>query len=189
MKETILIVAAIISFTIQANSQITKGNWMVGGNASFSTNNTSSLQGGDALNFQISPRIGYFLRNNFAMGIQFDYASQDLSNYTQSIRVGLIVKRFSLGPFVRYYFLNPEKQVNVFLEGNYSYGSYESKGYYLISNGRNNNYSLQAGTAIYFNSSVAIEFTLGYYLINDITYGYNNNGLSTGIGFQIHLEK
>ncbi|MDE3143471.1 MAG: hypothetical protein KGL19_04905 [Bacteroidota bacterium] len=183
MKKTILLIITAGFIFCNAYSQITKGNWMVGGSGSFSTKSNSSS------NIQFNPNIGYFFGNKFAAGLKFDFASQDLSNYVQSSSIGLIVKRFSAGPFVRYYFLDSEKSFNLFTEGNYSYGTYEMTGYYPISNGKNSIYSISMGSVIYFNSSVGIEFSIGYYNINDITLGVNNNGLQMGAGFQIHLEK
>ncbi len=49
-----------------------------------------------------------------------------------------------------------------------------------------------AGPVIFFNTSVGLEFLLGYSSsIEDIKDRYKNSiqGFQIGIGFQIHLEK
>ena len=189
MKKTVLLIITVSLIFCNANSQITKGNWMVGGSGSFSTNNVSATQS-QTTNIEIRPGIGYFIANKLAVGLKLSYISEDLSKFVQMTgSPGLTIHSLLIGPFARYYFLEPEKTVNFFAEANYSYGSYKSTGYYTISDGRSNDLSFALGSAIYFNSSVAIEFSLGYYSTHDITYGYNNNGLQMGIGFQIHLEK
>lgn len=189
MKKTILLIITAGFIFCNANSQITKGNWMVGGSGSFSTNNVSATRF-QTTNIEIKPSIGFFIATKLAAGLKFSYISEDLSKFAQMTgSPGLTVHSFLIGPFVRYYFLEPEKMVNFFAEANYSYGTYKSTGIFTISDGKSNDLSLALGSAIYFNSSVAIEFSLGYYSTHDVTYGYNNNGFQLGIGFQIYLEK
>ena len=170
-------------FLISAKAQITKGNWMVGGSASFLTSkivgtapNTAS---GNQNSLNINPGIGYFFINKFAGGIRV------LINY-ENVGVGssrISSTQYSLGPFARYYFLPKEKQVNIFSEVDYSYTVPAPHSQNQNSDG----YIIELGTAVYFNTSVGLEFTLQY------ANSKSNIGISKtfqiGLGFQIHLEK
>ena len=63
----------VIMGTAAVNGQITKGNWLVGGTGNFSSyENKSSSNGLENINkgfgINVSPNIGYFLANRFAVG-------------------------------------------------------------------------------------------------------------------------
>ena len=175
-KFIVLLLLACIACNI-TYCQITKGNWLVGGSANFSTIQYSS---GASLhykqtNFQISPTVGYFLKDKFAVGLRpsLSYGSNNLGNSSTVI---------TIGPFVRYYFLKPETIFNLFTEGSYKYGT--------ISRGqRLNTFSFAAGPVLYFNSSVGLEFTIGYSTTKVVGFTGSNNEMLAGIGFQFHLEK
>ena len=66
MKKTILLFLIASTFYNHANCQITEGNWLVGGNASFSQLKSSSTSAAKfkQTNFQITPLVGYFLKDN-----------------------------------------------------------------------------------------------------------------------------
>ena len=97
---------------------------------------------------------------------------------------------FGAGPFIRYYFLDKQKQINIFSDANISYSLLTSKN----TGGQTNkfktlDYSVSAGSVIFLNSAVGLEFILGYN--NASAYEYDSKGekFSFRIGFQIHLEK
>ena len=180
MKSIKLIFIAFILFTMSANAQITKNNWMVGGNGSF--NNTIVKDDDDntlgkGYGFRIYPNIGYFFIDKMAGGFKlgFNYGKTE----GNSSMVG-----YGLGPFVRYYFLNPDKRVNVFAEANYNY--YISKTQNFDAT-KGYNYNFKAGPEIFFNSSVGLEVTINYSSSN--INSLISNALSLEVGFQIHLEK
>ena len=87
------------------------------------------------------------------------------------------------GPFVRYYFMKPEKLVNFLVEANYSYYT-ESK-----ANSFNNNYGFKTGPVIFFNSSVGLEILASYNSSFISSGGYDLKEIKFGFGLQIHLEK
>jgi hypothetical protein len=101
MKTIKLFFIATILFTVSANSQITKGNWMVGGDASYDNSkvfDTNNEIIGSGNSIRIFPNIGYFIIDKFALGLNgnFNYGK---SNGSPS-NVG-----YGGGPFARYYFL------------------------------------------------------------------------------------
>lgn len=186
MKTCKLFFIATILCTISANAQITKGNWMVGGNGSFKNYKTTYLdnftqitQAGYALD--LSPNVGYFVVDNFSIG---GIVSFSFNNPSGSSNNSL---SFGLAPFVRYYFRKSDKIINPFLQGSYSFNRSKIQsggGYYKSSE-----YSLKGGSAFFLNSSVALEITIEY---NSSINNVNNNqydNFTTGIGLQIHLEK
>ncbi|MFK5108799.1 hypothetical protein ACI394_30215, partial [Klebsiella pneumoniae] len=61
-----------------SNAQITKGNWLVGGSGSLRSINTSNSSPGIStsskrLDIIISPSIGYFIIDKFALGLRASY--------------------------------------------------------------------------------------------------------------------
>lgn len=187
-KNKILFLLIILFCQLTAHSQIIKGNWMVGGNASFNSDKIHSTNV-TTTNIQLSPGIGYFIWDKFSAGLKLDIAFQK-EGYPSSSNTGYIhTNHLIAGPFVRYYFLNEEKLLNLFVEGNYAYGKYKTSGYYSVSDGRTSKYSFLAGPVVYFTNNVGLEFTVGYYNNQDITAHTANNGFQMGIGLQVHLER
>jgi hypothetical protein len=195
----LLTIFTLLFFSITAKSQLDKGVWLVGGNGNFSSSsgmvtNTLGIQKSTYTNIALSPNVGYFIIDKLAGGLRARFSS-DKYKYGEVINGGIPVasggvsniKRFDIGPFVRYYFLNKEKQSNIFAEINYLYGYINIK----PEKGSSNTFSFNAGPVIYFNSSVGIEFTLGYISKIEKIKGVREetkNSFQAGIGLQIHLE-
>ena len=182
MQKTILFILIILSTSNTAYNQITKGNWLVGGSASFSrlqSSSTATLQFKQT-NIQISPLVGYFAEDKFAIGIKpsIIYGSNTIANSSTIINVG---------PFVRYYLLKSENIFNFFTEGGYSYGNNTGKG--QGTGQKLNTLSFSGGPVLYFNSSVGLEFIIAYSTTKVVGFSGNNNEIKFGVGFQFHLEK
>lgn len=191
-KSLLLLTVACISFNI-VKSQITKGNWMIGGNANFSFSNNDNESYNTKLNeINLLPNAGYFFVDKFAVGLRLGYYRGETKVKSN---IGLPTNNFykystySIGPYIRYYFLTSEKPYNILIEGNYQYGRSKNETN-LASNpsSSTNKFSFSAGPVLYFNSSIGLEFLLNYSAIasssNDKSYK-----LGIGIGLQIHLEK
>lgn len=181
MPKTILLIFISYSIITAVNSQITKGNWLVGGSASFSSLKSSSTAAAQfkQTNFQINPLIGYFIIDKFVTGLRpsFIYGSNNAGNSNTII---------GIGPFTRYYFLKPERLVNLFTEASYSYGIIYGK---RQVSSRSNTFSISGGPVVYFNSSVGLEFIVAYSTAKAVHFAGANNELKFGIGFQFHLER
>ena len=179
----------ILATSLSTNAQITKGNWLVGGSGSFSSIIAESKNSmGEEIEthssgLQINPNIGYFLADKFVAGLDLGINlanSQGPDNSNWSL---------GFGPFVRYYFLKPEKLINIFSEANFSYGFGLSE----FNKDRNSTgYGLGAGSVLFFNSSVGLEFSVNY---TDTVSRDNSDSDSNfknffvALGFQIHLEQ
>jgi hypothetical protein len=175
MKKTILIFA--MCFTVQFGfSQIAKKSWLVGGNLAFKNINDLST---DYSTFQVSPNIGFFLWDKFALGSRLSFFKEYSESFTQ--KAPTIT---TIGPFVRYYFLAPEKMFNI-----YSQTSLE---YTFIDKIRGFNYfSVLGGPVVFLNPNVALEFNVGY--TTTTNFGRINdaviNTFQSGISLQIHINK
>lgn len=178
-------------FFFSAKSQITKGNWLVGGTGkfySYTSTYTSATYSNEASYTQIdlSPNIGYFIVDKLAFGIRPTLSSIK-GEVTTTGGLSTNVQRYWIGPFGRYYFMKPDKQINILTDISYQYGFFGG-----ISKGKLNTFSAMVGPVVYFNSSVGIEFLLGYSARVEDVEGYQKEtrrGFQIGIGFQIHLEK
>jgi|GEM_PF-618480 len=180
MKKMILFFIITLSICKFAKSQITKGTWLLSGSANFSMikYNSEGTLNYKQTNLSISPSIGYFLKDKFALGIR-----PSLTYGSSSISSGNSETIFSVGPFVRYYFLKTDKVFNILTDGSYSYTSFGSSGV------KQSTISLAAGPVVYFNPSVGLEFLIGYASTKVAKYSGRNNELRFSIGFQFNLEK
>lgn len=177
----------IVLFSTLSYSQLTKKNWLVGGSGSFKSTKVEKLSDGtkpydDRVVFNISPNIGYFFYDKLAAGIKLSYTYDNI--YNQKYQY------FGAGPFIRYYFLKPEKRINLLLQAQYNY--YEGGGKTIDGNDtgkfHNNGFGFKTGPVIFFNSSVALELTLDYNSTRLNSTSLENEFM-IGLGFQIHLEK
>jgi len=180
MKTIKLFFITTILFTLSAHSQITKGNWMVGGDGFFENTNVKNSEGEElqsSTQIIIQPNIGYFIYDNFATGLTARYG------YNKTKGVSSSSSGFGLGPYIRYYFLKPDKRVNLLAEANYYYGKDFDKSDF------NTSYGFKAGPVIYFNSSVGLELLVKYEHTFISSFSYTSNSFQLGLGLQIHLEK
>ncbi|MBN8663809.1 MAG: hypothetical protein J0L83_04510 [Chitinophagales bacterium] len=202
MRKTFLFLFTIILFQ-SSFGQISKGNWLVGGSgqlSAYSSTNTNVSpareQNVKALYISVSPNIGYFIKDKFAVGLRpaltwekgkaGDAFAPDGSVVGSGGKLTQI--RFVIGPFCRYYLLDTEKPFNILIEAAYQYGIGSPK----PLNERQSIFSAGLGPVIYFNSSVGLEFLLGYnntILNAEGYYRTSKNSIQLNIGVQIHLEK
>lgn len=139
MNRQIVLLSAFLMTGFIANAQLDKGIWLVGGSANFSSTNGETIYNGGIqkstyLDISVSPDIGYFIADKFAVGIKpsFSYSKAD---YGELIDEGIPVAGggyshimwFDIGPFIRYYFLPIGNRVNIFAEGNYLCGTANTK--------------------------------------------------------------
>jgi hypothetical protein len=178
IKQTLVLVFLIASFL--GTAQITKGNFLVGGNGSFSytkTDNSGSTQATKAYDITLAPNFGYFFIDKLASGIRIDffYTQFESGDFKSKI------DNTKLGPFIRYYFLNSGKNLNLFIEPSFTFN---------ISGNLNRTATseLKAGMVYFLNSVVGFETTLSY-AISNFENTPSGKSLFLGLGFQIHLEK
>ncbi|MFZ6026006.1 MAG: hypothetical protein ACOYVG_16320 [Bacteroidota bacterium] len=194
MKTFLLLL--LFSSAFQSFGQLTKNNWLVGGSGSlFSYNEkyTYPTINGTAkyTSIDLSASVGYFFIDKFSGGLR-----PYLSIYKGSSSGGGSANnlKLAIGPFVRYYFLKEDKQFNILTDASYQIGINQEKNGGQPK-GKFNTFLLMTGAEIFFNSSVGLEFLIGYkhqiasYDNSPSAYTSDKKGFQTSIGFQFHLEK
>lgn len=189
MKKNTVFLFLVLAFSMTANAQITKGNWMFGGNASFSNNEsyTHAFKNHKrkTTELDIKANAGYFFIDNLQAGVRTSYLYYNLENDPTG---GSGRNWLKYGGYSRYYFLKPENLVNIFLDGEYFFGNR----IYYNGDYKDNlyGYSVSAGPTIFFTNSVALELAVNY---TSTTFkgasNFTENNLQMSLGFQIFLEK
>ena len=187
-----------LSFIQISNSfaQLDKGTYLLGGNGSFynyngkfnsSNNNTTSK----ATDIKINASVGYFLIDKFVLGLRpsFSFNRGKLIGTPNTFGS---TTQFLIGPFSRYYFLEKDKQFNILLDAAYLFGT-NSYPFANREKGSINELSISTGLEAFFNTTVGVEFLIGYKVRNEdikgITgYSDKKNGVNVSIGLQIHLS-
>ena len=195
MKNLILFFALLLFKN--AHAQLDKGIWLVGGTGSLYSytenyNTPTFNQTSKYTSIDMAASIGYFIADKFVVGLRPSFSSY--KGVVINTTGGTNQYKLSVGPFVRYYFLNKDKPFNILFDASYQLGINK----YLRSpqeKGKFNTLSIMGGSEIFFNSSVGLEILLGYtskVLSIDNSQSAANNtkkGFQTSIGFTFHLEK
>jgi len=211
---------AIAVFIVSAaQAQLNKGQWLVGGSASFAHSTNSNNNGfgsyhATSTSLQATPAVGYFVISKLAVGVRpgistsndKEDGSSQLIPYSISYSSRSKTTRFSISPFVRYYFLPAKSKVNLVGDVSYSYQhntlhsatvqtSTDLNGMPIITgtygDGKydNNAFNFQAGPALMLSSKVSLELLAGYTIGNMKNTSYNERAVTIAAGFQIHLGK
>ena len=119
-----MIVLTVMLIPVVQGQFTDQGRFMLGSAVGFATNTSkTSLANADEAEpkntqWNISPAIGYFLFNNFTLGIGLDYTS---SSETREGEDKTKDADLLFGPFARYYFPFGDKAI--FLQGNFGFGN------------------------------------------------------------------
>lgn len=179
MKNNYFLLFFGLFFYSTLTAQITKSNWMVGGDATFLSNKTDyGTSVSKTTSFSINPNIGYFIIDKLAVGASVKLAYIFESNANTSNNSF----NYGIGPFVRYYFLETEKPLNIFSEVSYNIERINN------IDSKIDSFKIKAGAVYFLNNSVGIEVALNYLNQKNNT-DIKNNAIFLGVGFQIHLEK
>ena len=178
----IILVAVLAVATQILSAQITKGTWLLGGSTSFTSSKFSEPPEFKTTSFSFDPNVGYFFIDQFAGGVRGSISTSKDESDDKSTDI-------LIGPFVRYYFLPTGKKTNVFLDGNFMFGSRKDDPNVGPTTTQNiTMFGFMAGPAIFLSDNVALEFALGYNSLKfkDIDGRWNSFGVN--VGFQIHLN-
>lgn len=190
MKRTLLLLslfAGTISF-----AQISKGNVLAGGSGIYSSTYYETE------NLPLSSRTETFETSEIAVNLNGGYFVLDKLAVGARVGVNWGKSEFSYdnwsgesstsywGPFVRYYFLQKSKTVNLFADAGYSS---QMQGIFKKNGSPLRGYTLMAGPAFFLNHAVALEFTLGYSHRNYKNMSDRYDTILSGAGLQIHLGK
>lgn len=185
MNRATILTLTLLYFSIQSFAQSTQRNWLVGGKGRFAVQKQELIdRSATGTQLQLSPNIGYFPIDKLAFGVRANYDYQKVT-YGE---VKTTTSAIGGGPFVRYYFLPVDKQVNLFAESAYQYTS-TTPDNNIERRATSHVFSFSGGPVIYFNSSVGVEFTLNYDAFKGNANTPSMKTFSFGIGLQIHLER
>jgi hypothetical protein len=177
-----------------AFAQLAKSTFLLGGTTSYlsgSYTTASGLQKHKTSTLLLSPEAGYFILPKLVAGLRLQFSDDRDKTVENNGYGGLPSDRttsLNIAPFVRYYLLNQNnKLINCFVEGSYGFG--KIKIYNPLIENSTHIFYIVAGPEIYFNSTVGIEFTIGYYKSYTTDFNVTTIGLQASIGFQIHLGR
>jgi hypothetical protein len=197
MKKLFLLITLTTAYSI-AECQLDKGIWLGGGSGSFSSYKETIDDGtpnpvSKYTDIQISASIGYFIIDKLALGLTPSFSFNHGKEIGRTVYI-VSPTIFAIGPFVRYYFLNKEKPFNLLADTRFTIGTIRSPSPSAYHKGNQYKYSIMAGPELFLNSSIGIEFLMGYHFMKEkITHDFarirTNSGFSTSIGIQLHLEK
>jgi hypothetical protein len=173
MKKLLISLAATFLLSTLASAQFTaQGNFVMGSTFGFSAANSKITQNDGAgdiatenptsIQLNFAPNIGYFLTDDFAVGIGMDYTFNrvertDGDNNKDSDLL--------FGPFGRYY-LPVTSDMSFFLEGNFGFGN-ASDNILIAGESQRINTNIMAfgigpGFTIFSNSAIGIEAIVRY---------------------------
>lgn len=169
--------AALMTIAAQGVfAQVNKGQWLVGGNASFSSQKTGDSDAGKSTSFTISPNAGYFFIDKLAGGLRVSFESEKYKSEDDASST------FLIAPFARYYFLPAADKVNILADVSYGFGSTGQGDKQSLSG-----FTVAAGPAVFLSPNTALEFTLGYQSYKLEHAADRTNSFGVNVGFQIHL--
>ena len=161
MKKTSLLTVGLIIISIgMLNAQTNQGNFLLGLSSDifslgYTTTKTKSDAGGSeeadkSFNVNLSPKIGYFLIDNLAIGLDLgvEFVTINSGDYNHS---GTYI---SAGPFVRYYV--PTSKVLPFFELGGSIGS------------------MDTNNVIKYGGGIGLAAPLGERVMVDVLAGYHS---------------
>jgi len=180
-------------FIIKSHSQITKGNWLVGGSMAYSKENSSR---NDVVNrkertIDVSGNVGYFIVPKLTGGIRLNsfFSKQKYPQIDGSYST-ISQNNLGVGPFARYYFLNAENQINIFTDEGILYSVLRIKSTSTQkSYEKTLKYYFSGGAVIFLNTSVGIELILSYNNTKVIKYDSKGESVQFRVGLQFYLEK
>ena len=166
MKKIIVTLSMLMLFSAASYAQIQKGSFLVGAssNLGFSSNST---EGDDNVNvFTLDLKTGYFLVDNFALGVKFGYSKYSYGDNDGSNTV--------IGLFGRYY-------VNGKIFAGAGYSSTKPDNSDAL-----NSMSLELGYAAFITNNIALEPSISYVKgLGD----NDSNRFGLNLGFALYFNR
>lgn len=167
MKKVVLSAVALLAITF-ANAQdngakdfgFSQGNILVEGNLGFGSSNDKNTEEKTNV-FTISPKVGYFVTDKFAVGAQLGYTSQ------KEEVAGIDTEKnslFNAGVFGRYYFLDLGQRFKTYADAGVNFLSAKNDLTDVKADG------FGAGVGLGINYFVTDRIVLNFALRNIISY-------------------
>lgn len=190
MKKLLFSLAALSAFGLaQAQEEaaatfgFSKNDVFVSGSVGYSSQKTGDVKNSQ---FDVTPRVGYFVSDNFAVGGQLGYRSTENTYYDG---IGMSESKntaFEVGAFARYY-RTPANQFSFFgqLNAIYTAGKteYEGSGESKVSGF---GFGLVPGISYFVSGHIALETTFG--LLGYNTSKPDEDGAESTNNFNLNLN-
>lgn len=178
MTKILLLSAITLMSVFMSAAQIRQGNIMVGGTIS---NMKLGLDRGGVFEMQVSPKAGWFIRNNLALGAFVDFSLLAAKGSRPSTSYGI-------GALGRYYVNDPT--VNVYRKALFFGEATAGFEGYNPAGGENSNglgITIGPGITYFITPSIGIEALTKYRGIVGFGSSPVVSNLLLGLGFQIYL--
>lgn len=167
MKKYLAALAVSILFIAAAQAQTEKGTKIIGGSIDFNKNKSEGEFSSNINSFIFSPKAGYFISNNFAIGTNVNFGSTKV-NQQNSLYNNYTNHSVGVTPFVRHY-LTITERFRFISEFNLSWSTSKQKPNQYLENEaeyyvRSNYYSakLSPGLAFFPTKKWAIEMVFPF---------------------------
>ncbi len=193
MKKIIFAAAALFAFGF-ANAQDAKeesagggfanGDVFISGSVGINSSKTGDFKTND---FNITPRVGFFVADNIAIGASLGYMSTKLDDGSDDVSNSA----FSVGVFGRYY-ATPASDFSFFAELGFDYLSYDSEfavidGEIFVGDSKPSEMriGLRPGVSYFMSSNWALEASIG--ALEYSSYDPDGGDKTTGFGLNVDL--
>lgn len=164
MKKILLSAAAIMAFGF-ANAQdtptkgFTKGDVFASGSIGYGSEKTGENKNNV---FTFSPKAGYFVTNNIAVGVKLGFTSGKDTEQVGPASIETKTNTFEAGAFGRYYF-TPASQFSFFgeLSAGFNSSKTEIEGVPGESKSNGFNVGVAPGISYFVSNNIALEATFG----------------------------
>ena len=149
---------AMIATTAQAQEEtfgFGEGDVLLEGNLSFSSTKDNNIDEKES-GFTFAPKAGYFLNDNFAVGIQLNVANNKFENNSGETKNN----EFGAGVFGRYYFLDLGQRFKTYGEIDLGFNSMKSENGPIESKASGFGAGLGLGINYFVTEKIAINFAL-----------------------------
>lgn len=180
MKKLILSQLLIsLLFITTSFGQTEKGNYLLGGNASFSFQSLGSNLG-SFKNINFNPNLGYFIKDNLALGVKIPISISGIDKDHYTLNYGANI-------FSRYYFAKTDFS-SFFGSATIGMMGIDYKEY---TDGKRNGFNagLGVGCTFFLNKNIGLESELLYNYSKFKNVSDGSDIFSINFGFQIYFNK
>ena len=190
MKKILFYFAILLIATISTNAQTEKGRTFISGSSELNFSNTTMTYeydgeergDSDVSQFNMTPTIGYFVADGFALGLSLNVDNSKQDDYTSN--------SVTFGPIAKYYF--GTTNVKPFIQGGVYYGSQVEDNDTDESKAKASSWDIGGGVAIFLNNFASIDAALGYgqgtlTSKDDDKAKLKVSGIALNIGFSLYF--